>query len=377
MEVKAVLGEELRKLFIKRYILLIVGTFIFIKIILTVLSMPGAVYSDKMQQEKYQYYMKILSGKLTEEKEGFIKQEKKKYEDSNRRVDRALSDFSSGKISDVEYDLLIDKETIYMVNEPVFRDIEKQYRYVKANPNQRYFLDRSGWNALLANEKTDFLLLFCILIVNAVIFNYESESGMSILNLTCKYGRIRMAAAKIGIGLLTSASISILFTLINIFVVCTTADLTIGSYPLQSLRYYEALSENISLLGTLISVSALRVMGCCYAAVIIMCVSVFSNSTIITLFSTLSLTTIPYLMPIVSKIKYLMPFPGGLMTGTGYFRGTFNQLFGDSTVLVSKEITSAERLAFLLAISVLSLVLIFLTVYRYVSKWKGSDRYAD
>lgn len=65
------------------------------------------------------------------------------------------------------------------------------------------------------------------------------------------------------------------------------------------------------------------------------------------------------------------------MTGTGYFRGTFNQLFGDSTVLVSKEITSAERLAFLLAISVLSLVLIFLTVYRYVSKWKGSDRYAD
>lgn len=355
--------QELKKLMIKKHIFVLLILFLALYIILNLTVPEKQIYKDKVQQEKYMSYQQYLAGPLTSEKEKFILSEQEEYTQSKQRVQQIVDDYSSGKISDVEYDNLIEAESVYMINEPVFKEIKKHYNYVKADPGNRYFLDYSGWNSLLSKESVNYILVFFLLISTAMIFTSENDSGMSVINSACKYGKKKLTSYKLLMGFIIGVFASLVFSLTDIFLSLSKGTLSHGGFPAQSLPLFADYTGGLTLNEMLITVDLLNLIGCCYAVALIMCTAAVSKSTIITLFLNLSINTIPYILSFSSRIKYLLPLPGGLLVGSGYFAGA-DKNTENGTLSV---ITSYELIALIIVVMIIMSMCIFL-IFRCVPK---------
>lgn len=360
--------QELYKLLIKKHILLLFVLFILLYGVFNMISPQPSDFTDKVQQETYESYMQQLTGPLTAEKEDFILSEQEKYSQSAKRVEQITNDYAAGKINDVEYDTLIEKESTYMINEPVFKQIERHYNYIKEDAEHRYFMDYTGWNLLMGKEAINYILLFFILISTTIVFNCEYESGMFIINSTCKYGKKRTILNKIIIGLLIALFSSLLFAGIDIIATSIQTPLIHGNYPIQSLPFFSNYLGELSLIKAYSIVVLLNIFGCCYASTLIMCLSVLSKSTMTTLFINLAINIVPYILSISSRVKYLLPLPGGLLAGTGYFVGSVKDVDSGKTVLPA--ISSLELIALVLTILIIMIISIIIMFRFYVPKRK-------
>lgn len=354
------LKQEFYKLFVKRFIIFLFVIFVLIKVCVNILGFQPSTFTDK-QQIKYQNYTQYLSGKLTNEKAQFILSERDAYLQSSKRIEQATADYADNKLTDIEYEILIEKESEYIVNEPVFKEILKQYNYVLEDTEHRYFINYTGWNSILCNESFDYILLFFLLISITIIFSCEYDSGMYVINLTCKYGYKKLAKQKISIGILLSVFGTLVFSTIDIISTLFQSDLMHGDYPIQSLPYFSTYSGNLSLMEILFITIALKILGCCYFATLIMCVSVISKSTIITLFFNLAINIIPYVLNMSPLLKLLLPLPGGLLNGSGYF-------VGYSIIHNNKEIIRTIQ-PYELIIIILTVLLVMIISLRLTQKF--------
>ncbi len=349
--------QEFKKLMIKKHILLLFVLFLLLYIIFNLATPQKQGFTDKVQQEKYISYIQQLVGPLTTEKEKFILSEQEEYNQSAQRVEKIVADYSSGKISDVEYDNLIEAESVYMINEPVFQKIQWHYNYVKENPTNRYFIDYSGWDSLLTKESINYVLLFFLLISITLIFTSENDSGMVVINSACKYGKKKLTSYKILIGFFIGAFSSCIFSLTDIFLAFSQGALSHGDFPVQSLPFFANYAGELTLNRILFTIGLLNLIGCCYVVALIMCIAANSKSTITTLFVNLSINIIPYILSINPRIKYLLPLPGGLLVGSGYFVGSNDE--------ISSEIASYELIALIVVVLIIiatSICLIFRSI---------------
>lgn len=257
-----------------------------------------------------------------------------------------------------------------------FMEVYNQYYYAKENPSRRFLMDERGWNTLLTHDGVNFLLVLCLLALCVPVFCGEYSCQMDQLLRSCRNGREQLAKYKLLIMAVTAMSATLLFQGVQFLVVGMTVGLSGLSYPLQSLSFFET-SPYILTIGQAYGIVVLcRVAGAAWLAVMIAFLSVWCRGTVLTIFAGISVSLLPHLLG-SNFLKYILPLPAGLLSGTGYLWGTLTEprYNADYTeihdVVIFRGVAPNEFCVLLGLFAVVLLILLFFTVQRYVGRKSG------
>ena len=362
-------AEELKKLLIKRKLLWL---FVAALIIKTGLSFAFAgqhlLFSDAGLQAKYQTCMAILEGRLTAEKERFILNEKRECDESEARLDQAFEQIAKGEVDKGQFDAILAAESEYQNGKAVVEHFYKQYEYVSKDPDRRYFVDPVGWSGLFSGSQPDYLLLISVIVLSAMVFNCETGSGMSILNLTSAGGRMKLCGIKMLIGCLSSVLLVTVFYLAEIGAEYLVNGLGGFDAPMQSVPVFGNASRSLTLLSLLAGILGLRLLGILLLVVCVFFASVRGKSMMIALISGLSIAVIPVFACGSSGLLYRLPVPAGFVIGTGFFKGTeVLQASGGNDLLAQfREVTGVYFILLVAAVILMTGALFALTAHQYV-----------
>lgn len=176
--------------------------------IFQIYSLSNVNKNISFSENTYKNYMKTFSGKLTDEKEKIIKEEKEKFEKARLAIENIDEQVQNGEITKEAAIKFKEPYDEILSTEDIFSRIIEQYEYIKENPKAEFVYD-TGYKQILRVNKRAFLESDVYLIVMAimsfsVIFVMEYKTGMNkILNTTPK-GKSTTTKAKIGVCFITS-----------------------------------------------------------------------------------------------------------------------------------------------------------------------------
>lgn len=252
-----------------------------------------------------------------------------------------------------------------------FMEVYNQYYYAKENPSRRYLMDERGWNTLLTHDNVNFILLLCLLALCVPVFCGEYTCRMDQLLRSCRNGREQLAKDKLLVMTVTAMFVTLLFQGIQLIVVGISVGLKGGSYPLQSLRFFETSPYTLTIFQAYGMIVLCRLAGAAWFAVVIAFVSVLCRKTVLTIFAGISVSLLPHLLG-NGFLKYILPLPAGMLAGTGYLWGTlteprFNADYSEiKDVVVFRGLSPKEFIVLLGLFTAVLLILWFFTVRRYV-----------
>lgn len=354
-------GMELKKMMIKQKGWLVILSMILLKIFLFVSAGYESNPVIEHNTDGYKYYMDLYGGKLTGKTEEALKSEYRVMNSARSILRDLQQDYQNGNLTESEYREKSDGFYEKLKNRSVFNIVYNQYYYAKEDPANRYLLDVRGWDTLLSGEGTDIALMLCILILSVPVFGNEYETEMDYLLLSSRRGKYRAAAVKLFLSMFVGAMFSCFFTLIEYMYLAFSVGLPSGSFPLKSLEYFQTSPYTISLNGAFILVLLLRAGGAVLFAEIISLVSILSKKSIVALFISSSLVVFPYFLQ--DSIKYYLPLPSGLLSGTGYLWGTsYTVAYNEQWEMVKKirfHGINIKNFRLIMAAFVLEAVLLF------------------
>lgn len=288
--------HEGRKLFFDQRVLLI---------LLVVLVVQGFRYKDReasysMDEYYYRYYMEMLSGPLTPEKENFLEkemlrfQELHKMDNTNINVQKALN------------------------AEAGFQRAYSRYLHLTRTKNGEFFYD-TGYRYLLAGDtyEADMLLMVTAVVLftltAAGVFCGDTENGMLQLLTTTRNGKKGIGARLIW-GSVLAVCIWLLVYLPDL--ICTLKQYGIQglSAPAQSIALladveHLLLKEYLGLLYMTRLLSLLVLSGVVYL------LAYFTKSTAVTVFGTLTIFTVPALLLLLNEKMTGIVFPYAPFSG--------------------------------------------------------------
>lgn len=167
-----------------------------------------SIYMDN-DEKIYQQYMKRLEGPLTNEKEQWILQEQKHYQDLNQQLATISKKREQGSLTQTQANAMQEQINEQLRGEQVFQRVFEQYEDIQNNPQkqfvypvayQKYFID-TNWLFM----PTLLLCIFTIIGLSQVI-TYEYQNQMHKITQTSYRGNHYILNIKlslsIGIGML-------------------------------------------------------------------------------------------------------------------------------------------------------------------------------
>ncbi len=161
-------GEFKKILFMQKGLLLI----IILLLIQTASYYETPFYMDKTEVY-YKNYSSVLEGKLSPEKEEFLRQEEQRFEELEEELNKQYERYEKGEINEAVLNYYEDELTPSMAETEGFERAEKQYERLKRKEG-RYkdvtYIYETGWDKLLGTEGRkadifDTLKLFLILLL--------------------------------------------------------------------------------------------------------------------------------------------------------------------------------------------------------------------
>lgn len=294
-------------------------------------------------------------------------------------IQRWQGELNDQKVSEMqeEYDALNHADSWEaQETKDAFMEVYNQYYYAKENPSRRFLMDERGWNTLLTHDSVNFLLVLCLLALCVPVFRGEYSCQMEQLLRSCRNGREQLAKCKLLMMVVTAMIVAFLFQCVQFLSVGMTVGLSDLSYPLQSLSFFEN-SPYMLTIGQAYGIVLLcRVVGAAWFAVLTAFLSVLCRKTVLTIFSGISVSLLPHLFG-GSFLKYILPLPAGLLTGTGYLWGAlteprYNADYTEIHDVVTFRGVAPDEFCVLLGLfAVVFLILLFFTVRRYVGRKLG------
>lgn len=351
--------------------------FIGIKLLLNFYSFNNSKYINPYKSEVYSKYIQNYEGKITDKKQSDIEKEYEAVNQAKFDLENALVKYRGNTLTKSEFEEIKSQAYVRINNAELFYYIYNQYIYAKENPDQRYILERDGWNTLLSRRVPDFLMILCIIVILTPVFCMEFENSMYSLLLSSINGKYKVAIVKSISGIIMATFIVITFSLIDYFSADLIIGLKNGNYPLQSLEYFENCEYSISLLNTYITIVLFRIFAAVFLAIIVYFISIVTKETIITLFTALTLVLIPFIIIQKSSILYYLPLPSGFFSATGFFRGDVHssQLDLNYEIEPVKEFAaiSKETLLVLLFLLILLMLILFVLSIKQYGKLTLND----
>ncbi len=314
---------EFYKLFVKRKAWLLILIFMGLRLI-TVFLQPNYVrdYKMEMYRDAYMEHMKVLEGKLTDEKAAYISEQNSEIQKLLNQ-DTSVESFINGDISEEEFNERYKQRNTGYQQQTEFEVINERYQSILTNPERVYFIYSNGWTALIGNENLDFVLLILLMLLIVPMICNEFSTDMYPVLRTTPNGGMRLFVSKFAVGMITAVLCTILFFAEECLYFAAMFGLQNGSFPLQSLAPFESSPYQISIFGATLLTLANRCFGAMFMTALLLCLSAILRRALSAIF----LGTISVLLPFVlfsqSTMKYLFPTPLGFLLSSGLLRGTY------------------------------------------------------
>lgn len=324
---------------------------------------------EEYRSEKYLYYLDQVKGKYTEEKALFLEKEAVRISEAKAARKILLENYYDGKIKEESFNEKLNEIDRVLKNNRGFDEIFSQYLYICQNTNNRYFIEKTGWELMFTQGSIPICIIIVILLLVIPIFCSEYEIQMDILISSSRSGR-KSTMQKIGIAILVSLFICLTISIIQFCYVKWNYGLPQGYAPIQSLEMYGESTKSITLWEGVVWLLLSRCIGGIFLALEILILSVLTKKYSLTVFLSTASIVIPYL-GLGDNQMYRFPLPLCFLLGSGYLQGNnqrVDELTGES-ITIFKEI-STGYIGFLVSISALLCILFLYIIFKKTeNKW--------
>ena len=321
--------HEGRKLFFDQKVLLV----LFAVLVVQLIRYHGNEPSHSTDEVYYEYYMEVLSGPLTTEKESYLKEEALRYQNLHAAD---------------SMDIRAQKE---LNGEQGFQKAYNRYLHIKSMGEGEFFYD-TGYRYLLAEEnyRTDMILMITAVILLTVtglgVFCTDTENGMFSLLTTTQKGR-KGVKARLVLGAVLTVMIWLLVYLPDFVCTLTQYGAEGLSAPARSIELLAEV-EHILLGEYLVGLYLSRLLGVFVVSGAIYLFAYFTKSTAITFFGTMAVFLILPLFSLLSEkmisVLFLYaPFSGNLLRRYPDFVGILLLVLYAVFVLVSYKFMISRK----------------------------------
>ncbi len=310
-----IMRQEGRKLFFHQRIAIWLVLIILLKILS---AYHGAEKAEPNLPEEYPAYFRMLGGKVTEEKRKRIDKRYQSLSTVPGQINHLEDDYESGKISQREYLKRMANLSRIKKEERCIKLFYNRYEYACKDIEHRYIVQDAAWEELLAKERLDFLLVLFLFLMTVPLFCEEYQSEMQTLQV-CSVGRRAVPAVKMILAAGVALLVSFLFSVIEYIAYTCHLGGEYSHAPIQSLEFFEESSLPFSFLELWGLQTVCKMAGAVFLVLVIMAISVVAKKSLLTVIGSVLTVVIPAAISNMPKMKYVLPFPAGLLYGNGYF----------------------------------------------------------
>ena len=364
------LKSEWKKLLIGRRGLWLIAVFLLAELAGIILFTEPYDKALEENREVYESYLSPLTGSLTAEKRAFVESEMDRLEQVHRKMEQLKQDYYSGSILEEEYrnsfQVLHQDDKRY----PGFMKVYNQYIFVREQEN-RSFLYTGGWETLLTNQRPDYLYLILLIIVLSPIFCEEYASGMNKILITQKYSSKYHVAVKLGVALTLTAILTAILQCMELIYCAAVFGLPHGNFTIQSLHSFATASKMLTLWQAFALQFVLKEIGYCYAAILLLFLSVLVKKYALTLMAGTGILILPFLTVENSDAFLRIPAPWALMLGNIYLSGSKTYLdnqTGEMVTMVNE--VSITEIGLLVGVVLLIALCMILVIRRKNSNYQ-------
>lgn len=350
--------------------------FVFLELVLLFVTDRPYTLEIEENREAYTLYLSEVEGEIDEASRSFFARMDERFQKAESRLQRIYGAYSDGALEESAYRAELLELSELLRTREGYDTLYEQYIYARESPKDRYLLNTNGWNALLAKEQLDPVLLLTILVFALWCFGREISSEMDAMMKLCVHGERKTAGVKLVLVTGMSGGLCLWAYGLRVLFFGLRYGFFCGNAPIQSLETYQEYTGHASLYGAAAGVLGFQLIGCVLWGMLVSAAVVWLRKYALAMLSTLAGLLLPYYGLSTDYIKYFLPGPLGFLAATGYYRGT---------VLQYNAQTGQQLCQFLQVPQWLKVVLIFVNLglflllacfikSRYTNQWRKGRR---
>ena len=354
--------EELKKLYIKHFGLILTIVIIAAEIVILNFSYQKQDFTTSTNEQSYFSYMEEFSGKLTEDKKAAILAEQERIVDAQNVQSSIEKKLLNGEY-DSESEFLSQYERVREITDRKegLDLVMEQYYYAEKFPDTRYLA--VGDYSALGQDFPDIPLLAAVIFLTALLFLNEETSNVITFIRIGENGRNKTLLGKTTALLVFVLSCQAVRMAVELIILISQGSFTELSYPIQSIEFYQNCPYDISIVQGFIIISLLRTVGYLFVAALVVLLSVTLRKVLFTVFIPSAFCVLQQFAFTPATPAYYLPT--GFLRAVGYLRGDVisKSSTGDDIKLFS-EIPLAHLLV-LIALTILFIGAAVATANKY------------
>ena len=343
---------ELRKIFRKQHLFSFFTVMFITACIYQVILGYDTTNVIRNSEKYYTSFFKKYEGKITTEKKQQIKKEYRKIETDSGNT-------------------LSNKQ-----KKQAFESFYHIYLY-ETDSGSGYITDTRGWETILCHDGINYFMVIVVILLGIISFSTEYENDMEIMIIS-SCGRNRVTICKLLIGIIGGVITSLLFQMISVIYLSASVGLKNGSYPLNTIEFFENSKYTISLIQALLIKVGLNVLGNIMLVCVVMFFAVLIKKREISIVLSLLYVILPVMIFSKSSAMYRIPCAAALLSGSGFFWPDMysNDIIDNNlTRIKTFEALDKKYFAGILLVSCFVIVILLLIIFLKFSHYHLKKRF--
>ena len=343
---------ELRKIFRKQHLFSFFTVMFITAFIYQVILGYDTTNVIRNSEKYYTSFFKKYEGKITTEKTQQIKKEYRKIETDSGNT-------------------LSNKQ-----KKQAFESFYHIYLY-ETDSGSGYITDTRGWETILCHDGINYFMVIVVILLGIISFSTEYENDMEIMIIS-SCGRNRVTICKLLIGIIGGVITSLLFQMISVIYLSASVGLKNGSYPLNTIEFFENSKYTISLIQALLIKVGLNVLGNIMLVCVVMFFAVLIKKREISIVLSLLYVILPVMIFSKSSAMYRIPCAAALLSGSGFFWPDMysNDIIDNNlTRIKTFEALDKKYFAGILLVSCFVIVILLLIIFLKFSHYHLKKRF--
>ncbi|MDR2569071.1 MAG: hypothetical protein LBD23_02075 [Oscillospiraceae bacterium] len=312
---------ELFKILFTRKGLLLIAVFILAKFLLLSFIQEELDTRIVISRYQYDYYLNILHGKTSLEKERFIIDENEMHINIISMFEEMQDKYVNDELESREWtDFIITYEESLIKQSALSIFLEKAEQFAKLRDIdsqadiEPYFFYEYGWKTVFNYfSYPDFILILPLIIISSAVFNSDLEHGITPILRSAKNGRGVLFITKVAAFVVIAAFLSIISGVLEIIIFNSRFALPETGVPIFSVATFAKTPIRISVLQGQIIIMLMRFVGAVLFGLQCIAFSIMLRNMVLSMFA----SAMYFLLPIL--LGSLLPIAGylflGLLTG--------------------------------------------------------------
>ena len=292
---------------------------------------------NSIEELYYKNYMEVLSGPLTAQKEAYLDSEMVRFDEIRSQIAQLQQDCAEGKISQDVLELALAPLSRALEAEEVLVERVLPYRdrllALQAEGKEGWFVYEKGYHYLFGldyHEKAGAaaLVLAAVILCFSNLFPMETARGMQPLLNVYQKGRRKTAATKLLICAGYAAALYLIAQIPDYWYVAENYGFSSLTAPLCSIEAFAVWGDNLPIWGGIAVFEALRLITILSLTMVILLLSQWIGSQVITLSVSAGVLLIPVLLhllgiTLLDNISFYLPLTGTELMRRQDFLGKF------------------------------------------------------